>query len=135
MRTVDTGHVGVITRRDGRSPRRRLYGEGREVVAPQMFAQMRRALAPPGIIIENVLLRDIRRPASLKEAIEAKPQAEQDVPRGMADFQRIVSQGINQPLLAWKGIEATMDIAKSPDSKVVVIGNPKNGPPLVLPGP
>ena len=47
-------------------------------------------------------------------------------------FQQIVAQGITPSLLEWKGIEATENLAKSPNSKVVVIGNNKNGLPLIL---
>jgi regulator of protease activity HflC (stomatin/prohibitin superfamily) len=54
--------------------------------------------------------------------------------QGIQDFQRIVSQGISSQLLEWKGIEATEALAKSPNTKIVVIGNPKNGLPLVLGG-
>ena len=131
-----------------------LYSEGRESVSQQMLAQMKHAAEPQGIIIENVLLRDIKLPVTLKDAIEAKQQAEQEAQRmnfvlqkerqeaerkrieaqGISDFQRIVSQGISQQLLEWKGIEATMEIAKSGNSKVVIIGNPKNGLPLIFPG-
>jgi len=88
----------------------------------------------------------------LKGSIEAKQQAEQDSFRmsfilqkerqeaerkrieaqGISDFQRIVATGISAQLLEWKGIEATETLAKSPNSKVVVIGNPKNGLPLIL---
>ena len=130
-----------------------LYSEGRETVARQMLDQMQKALGDRGIIVENVLLRDIVLPETLRNAIEAKQQADQEAQRmnfvlqrerqeaerkrieaqGVADYQRIVAQGLNQQLLEWKGIEATMEIAKSQNSKVVVIGNPKNGLPLILP--
>jgi regulator of protease activity HflC (stomatin/prohibitin superfamily) len=105
-------------------------------------------------MIENVLLRDIKLPATLKASIEAKQQADQDAQRmnfvlqkerqeaerkrieaqGISDFQRIVTVGISQQLLEWKGIEATLEIAKSPNAKVVVIGNPKNGLPVIFSG-
>jgi hypothetical protein len=52
----------------------------------------------------------------------------------VSDFQRIVSTGISQQLLEWKGIEATEKLVASPNAKIVVIGNPKNGLPLILPG-
>ena len=52
--------------------------------------------------------------------------------QGIADFQKIVAQGISTQLLEWKGIEATEKLATSANSKVVIIGNPKNGLPLVL---
>ena len=45
--------------------------------------------------------------------------------QGIADFQRIVTQGITPQLLEWKGIEATEKLATSPNTKVVVIGNPR----------
>ena len=130
-----------------------LYSEGRDTVARQMLEQMQKALGDRGIIVENVLLRDIVLPETLRNAIEAKQQADQEAQRmnfvlqrerqeaerkrieaqGVADYQRIVAQGLNQQLLEWKGIEATMEIAKSQNSKVIVIGNPKNGLPLILP--
>jgi len=104
------------------------------------------------VIVENVLLRDVQLPAMLKGSIEAKQQAEQDALRmsfilqkekqeaerkrieaqGIADFQRIVATGISPQLLEWKGIEATEKLATSSNAKVVIIGNPKNGLPLVL---
>ncbi len=131
-----------------------LYSEAREAVAQQMLVEMRKLVQPRGIIIENVLLRDIKLPATLKAAIEAKQQADQDAQRmnfvlqkerqeaerkrieaqGISDFQRIVTQGISPALLDWKGIEATMEIAKSPNAKVVVIGNTKNGLPVIFSG-
>ena len=53
---------------------------------------------------------------------------------GVADFQRIVAQGISPELLRWKGIEATTKIAESSNSKVIVIGAGKDGLPLILGG-
>ena len=52
--------------------------------------------------------------------------------QGIADFQKIVAQGISPQLLEWKGIEATEKLAASGNSKVVVVGNTKNGLPLIL---
>src|SRR6266850_1953440 len=52
--------------------------------------------------------------------------------QGIADFQKIVAAGISPQLLEWKGIEATEKLAASSNAKVVIIGNPKNGLPLVL---
>lgn len=53
--------------------------------------------------------------------------------QGISDFQKIVSSGISDQLLAWKGIEATQQLAHSPNAKIVIIGNPKNGMPLIIP--
>src|SRR6187200_1106501 len=131
-----------------------LYSEAREQVAQQMVDQLKRALEPRGIIVENVLLRDIQLPDTLKQAIEAKQQAEQDAQRmefvlqkerqeaerkrveaqGIKDFQNIVSQGISDKLLEWKGIEATIELSKSQNAKIVVVGNSKTGLPLLFSG-
>ena len=51
---------------------------------------------------------------------------------GIAAFQRIVSQGISDSYLRWRGIEATLALAQSPNSKVVVIGSGKDGLPIIL---
>lgn len=143
MRTVTAAHTASA-----------LYSEARESVAQQMLTEMRKIMQPRGIMIENVLLRDIKLPQTLKSSIEAKQQADQDAQRmnfvlqkerqeaerkrieaqGISDFQRIVTVGISQQLLEWKGIEATLEIAKSPNAKVVVIGNPKNGLPVIFSG-
>ena len=53
---------------------------------------------------------------------------------GIKDFQNIVSQGISDKLLQWKGIEATVELSKSPNSKIVVVGNPTTGLPLLFSG-
>ena len=129
-----------------------LYTGEREMVGKQIFEQLTTELNKRGLIVENVLLRDIQLPATLKAAIEAKQQAEQESlamsfrlqketqeaqrkrieAAGVRDFQQIVAQGITPSLLEWKGIEATENLAKSANSKVVVIGNNKNGLPLIL---
>jgi len=129
-----------------------LYTDERQVVADQIFNQVDKELKIRGIGVEKVLLRDIQLPATLKASIEAKQQAEQESlamnfrlqkekqeaerkrieAAGVRDFQQIVAQGITPSLLEWKGIEATENLAKSANSKVVVIGNSKNGLPLIL---
>ena len=129
-----------------------LYTGEREIVAKQIQDQVTSALSQRGLVVENVLLRDIQLPATLKASIEAKQQAEQEAlamnfrlqketqeaqrkrieATGLRDFQQIVAQGITPSLLEWKGIEATENLAKSPNTKVVVVGNNKNGLPLIL---
>jgi len=129
-----------------------LYTGEREMVAKQIYDQLGGVLGSRGFFIESILLRDIQLPATLKSSIEAKQQAEQDAlamnfklqketqeaqrkrieAQGIRDFQQIVAQGISPQLLEWKGIEATENLAKSSNSKVVVIGNSKNGLPLIL---
>jgi prohibitin 1 len=129
-----------------------LYTGEREAVARQIFAQLANLLGQRGFIVESVLLRDIQLPATLKASIESKQQAEQEAlamsfrlqkekqeaerkrieAAGIRDFQQIVAQGISSQLLEWKGIEATENLAKSPNAKIVVIGSGKNGLPLIL---
>jgi prohibitin 1 len=129
-----------------------LYTGEREAVARQIFGQLAKLLGERGFIVESVLLRDIQLPATLKASIESKQQAEQEAlamsfrlqkekqeaerkrieAAGIRDFQQIVAQGISSQLLEWKGIEATENLAKSPNAKIVVIGSGKNGLPLIL---
>jgi regulator of protease activity HflC (stomatin/prohibitin superfamily) len=129
-----------------------LYSGERDAVAKQIYEELVSELTPRGMIVESVLLRDIQLPVTLKQSIEAKQQAEQEAlamnfrlqketqeaarkrieAQGIRDFQQIVAQGITPSLLEWKGIEATEKLADSPNSKVVVVGNPKNGLPLIL---
>jgi regulator of protease activity HflC (stomatin/prohibitin superfamily) len=51
---------------------------------------------------------------------------------GVRDFQQIVSQGISDSYLRWRGIEATLQLSQSTNSKVVIIGNAKDGLPVIL---
>ena len=131
-----------------------LYSDGREGIAQQILEDVRRQEASRGIIVENVLLRDLQLPESLKHAIEAKQQAQQEAQRmefvlqrerqeaerkrveaqGIKDFQNVVTEGISDKLLEWKGIEATIELARSQNAKVVVVGNTKTGLPLIFSG-
>jgi prohibitin 1 len=129
-----------------------LYTGARELVAQRILAVLRSTLGERGIVVENVLLRDIQLPDTLRAAIEAKQRAEQDSlqmqyvlakekqeaerkrveAEGIADFQKIVTQGISDQLLQWKGIEATEKLAASPNTKIIVVGGGKTGLPLIL---
>jgi regulator of protease activity HflC (stomatin/prohibitin superfamily) len=129
-----------------------LYTGAREQLASEITNELAKNVGNRGIIIEDAPLRQIILPAGLSRSIEEKLQAEQESQRmsfvlqketqeaerkrieakGIADFQVIVSDGINANLLKWKGIEATENLAKSPNTKVVVIGAGKDGLPLIL---
>jgi regulator of protease activity HflC (stomatin/prohibitin superfamily) len=105
-----------------------------------------------GIVIEDVLINRIILPKNLSISIENKLQAEQEMEKmdftlskerkeaerkqieaeGIKAFQNIVSQGISRELLEWKGITATEEFARSPNAKIVIIGNTKNGLPMVF---
>jgi prohibitin 1 len=128
-----------------------LYSDARENIARQILDDVARQVTSRGVVVENVLLRDLQLPETLKHAIEAKQQAQQEAQRmefvlqrekqeaerkrveaaGIKDFQDIVTQGISEKLLDWKGIEATLELAKSQNSKVIVVGNSRNGLPLI----
>jgi len=160
-RTIGPRYIDVVVEPNLRSAVREatsshtanaLYSGEREKVAAEIASNLNRELSKRGVIIESILLRDIQLPHALKASIEAKQQAEQESlamsfrlqkekqeaerkrieAQGIRDFQQIVSQGISPALLEWKGIEATETLAKSPNTKVVVIGNQKNGLPLIL---
>jgi len=132
-----------------------LYTSEREHLANLLADELRKLVQGRGVVIESTPLRRIGLPARLAQAIEEKLSAEQESQRmqfvltkesqeaerkrieaaGIADFQRIVSQGISEQLLRWKGIEATLEIAKSPNAKVVVVGSGKDGLPIILGNP
>ena len=68
----------------------------------------------------------------LKEKQEAKRKKIEA--EGISSFQRIVTEGTNENLLKWKGIEATKELALSNNSKVVIIGSGREGLPVILGG-
>jgi prohibitin 1 len=131
-----------------------LYTSERESVAAVIASEVRKLVSPRGIVIEATPLRKLTLPARLLTAIEEKLGAEQESQRmqftllkekqeaerkrieaqGVADFQRIVAEGISEPLLRWKGIEATLKIAESGNAKVIIVGSGKDGLPIILGG-
>lgn len=131
-----------------------LYTAGREAIVAEIFRMAEPVAREKGMAIDKVLLRAVKLPPLVAEAVERKLQAEQQSEQmkfvldkerqeadrkrieaqGIADFQKIVTQGITPSLLDWKGIEATEKLAASPNTKIVIIGNPKNGLPLILEG-
>jgi prohibitin 1 len=138
---------GVTVRHDAKD----LYTSSREMIANEIFEDLASDMDKRGIDVEKILLRRIQLPASVVEAINSKLAAEQEAQRmrfvlakeeqeaerkrieaqGIQNFQRIVSQGISDQLLRWKGIEATEKLAESTNAKVVVIGG-RDGLPLIF---
>ena len=138
---------GVTVRHDAKD----LYTSSRELIANEIFEDLATDLSKRGIEVEKILLRRIQLPASVVEAINSKLAAEQEAQRmrfvlakeeqeaerkrieaqGIQNFQRIVSQGISDQLLRWKGIEATSNLAQSSNAKIVIIGG-KDGLPLIF---
>jgi prohibitin 1 len=139
---------GVTARYEAKA----LYTASREKLAGEIVDELEKLVGPRGITIEQAPLRQITLPARLTQSIEEKLQAEQESQRmafvlqretqeadrkrieakGIADFQEIVSKGISEQLLKWKGIEATEKLANSTNTKVVIIGSGKDGLPLIL---
>lgn len=129
-----------------------LYSTERERLGASIQHELALAIAPRGIIVETTPLRNVGLPVQLTEAIEQKQRADQESQRmefiltkerqeadrkrieaqGIADFQRIVAQGISEQLLRWKGIEATEKLASSQNAKIVIVGSGKDGLPLIL---
>lgn len=129
-----------------------LYTSERELISNEIRKTLAPLLEARGITMENVLLRNIALPPVLGAAIEKKLEAEQQSEQmkfvlekerreadrkrieaqGIADFQAIVTRGLNDAFLRWKGIEATKELAASQNAKVVVIGSGKDGLPIIL---
>jgi regulator of protease activity HflC (stomatin/prohibitin superfamily) len=106
----------------------------------------------PGVLIQQVLVRKVEPDFEVMKSIQAKMREEQESlrmdfviakerkeaerkeieARGIQKFQDIVTQGISDRLLQWKGIEATERLAQSPNSKVLVIGAGRGGLPIIL---
>jgi regulator of protease activity HflC (stomatin/prohibitin superfamily) len=106
----------------------------------------------PWITVDAVLIRAITLPHAVAAAIERKNEQQQALQeydyrlqreqkesarkqieaQGIAAFQRTVSGGITDDYLRWRGIEATLALARSSNSKVVVIGSGKDGLPIIL---
>jgi len=128
-----------------------LYTAQREAIAQTILDELAPIFSVRGIILDKVLLRSVTLPSTLADAIELKLKSEQEAERmrfvldrerqeadrkrieaeGIRDFQATVSEGINENLLRWKGIEATETLANSENAKVVIVGG-KDGLPLIL---
>ena len=129
-----------------------LYTSGRELLADEIQKEMEGGLKGRGIMVESILLRRIQLPKAVEEAINAKLAADQEAQRmrfvlekekseadrkrieakGIQDFQQIVSQGLTEQYLRWRGIEVTRFLAESPNAKIVIIGGGRDGLPLIL---
>lgn len=129
-----------------------LYSSKRETIQTEIFERTRDAITKKHIILDAVLIKDIGLPATVKEAIEEKLEAEQtalkfeyilDQERQEAERKVIeaeakskandlLNKSLTENILKDKGIEATLEVAKSPNSKVVIIGGGDDGMPLIL---
>jgi regulator of protease activity HflC (stomatin/prohibitin superfamily) len=108
--------------------------------------------AKNGLIVQQILVRNISLPASVKASIESKINAEQDAQKmqfvlqkerqeadrkrveaqGIADYQKILSTGLSDKQLIYESIKAQKEIALSPNAKVIIIGGSGKGNPIML---
>lgn len=128
-----------------------LYSVQRTATVAHIFSRARRSIGGVYFQLEDISLFNVKLPSDVQESIQAKAVEEQKSlaydfrlqseeketqrklmeARGLEEFRDIV-KGIPQSVLTWKGIEATLELAKSPNAKVIVIGGGKEGLPLVL---
>ena len=126
----------------------------REIIKKEIMDEATATLADNYIQLNDILIRNINLPEKLKSSIEKKLQQEQEAleyefkidkerleatrkrieAQGIQDFQKIITESINDKLLKWNGIEATLKLAESNNAKVIVIGSGKDGLPLILGG-
>lgn len=136
----------------GRYTPEELYSSKREVVQTEIFNETTKVLDQNSIVLDAILIRSVTLPPTIKIAIESKLKQEQESLEyefrlqkeqkeaerkaiqadGIRNFQRIISESINDKLLTWKGIEATQELANSPNTKIIVVGGGKSGLPLIL---
>jgi len=136
----------------GRYTPEEIYASKRQVIQDEILEETRNELEKQFVKVNNVLIRDIGLPAKIKNAIESKLEQEQQSleykfklekaqkeaekvkieAQGKADANKILNASLTPNILKEKGIEATLELAKSPNSKVVVVGSGKDGLPLIL---
>ena len=136
----------------GRYTPEQLYSSKRDVIQTEIFVETKKILDKQHIQLNEVLVRDVTLPVTIKEAIErklkqeqesleyefrlvtAKKEAEKQIieAQGKADANRILSASLNDRILQDKGIEATIKLSQSPNSKVVIIGSGESGMPIIL---
>lgn len=131
-----------------------LYSTKREAIQDEIFSLTSKSIAEKHIVLDAVLIREVALPDKLKAAIEQKLEAEQmafqyefrlDQERkeaerkiieaqAKADANKILNASLTDKILQDKGIEATLELANSPNSKVIIVGSGDNGLPLILGG-
>ncbi len=127
-----------------------LYSTKRDEFQQRIFKSIENDFKSRGLLLENLLVRNITLPQSVKATIEQKINAEQDAQKmqfvlqkekqeaerkrveaqGIADYQRIISESLTDRQLQYESIKAQLEIAKSPNSKVIIMGKGSN--PVIL---
>ncbi len=129
-----------------------LYSTKREAIQDEIFKTTSESITKKHIELDAILIRSVELPNTLKEAIEQKLETEQEAfqyefrlvkerkeaerkiieAQAKADANRILAASLSANILKDKGIEATLELAKSPNAKVVIIGGGKDGLPLII---
>ncbi|HLV39914.1 prohibitin family protein [Xanthomarina sp.] len=136
----------------GRYTPEQLYSSKRDAIQQEIFVETKKFVTDQYIQVNDILVRDVTLPSTIKEAIERKLKQEQESleyefrlvtaakeaekriidAQGKADANRILSASLNEQILRDKGIEATVKLSESPNSKVVIIGSGNAGLPIIL---
>ncbi|MDC6364614.1 MULTISPECIES: prohibitin family protein [Flavobacteriaceae] len=136
----------------GRYTPEQLYSSKRDAIQQEIFEETKKIVDNQYIVLDEILVRDVTLPPTIKEAIERKLKQEQESleyefrlvtaqkeaerqrieAQGKADANKILSASLTDKILQDKGIEATLKLAQSPNSKVVVVGSGDDGLPLIL---
>ena len=135
----------------GRYTPEQIYSSKRDVIQNEIFDETKKIIEDQYVQLNEVLVRDVTLPAAIKDAIERKLGQEQESleyefrlakakkeaekqrieAQGKADANSILSASLTDKILKDKGIEATLQLAESPNTKVVVVGS-SDGLPLIL---
>lgn len=127
-----------------------LYSTKRDEFQDRIFKSIEADFKTRGLLLEQLLLRNITLPQAVRTSIEQKISAEQDAQKmqfvlqkerqeaerkrveaqGIADYQRIISESLTDKQLQYESIKAQLEVAKSPNAKVVIIG--KAGAPMIF---
>ena len=127
-----------------------LYSTKRDEFQQRIFKNIEADFKKRGLLLENLLVRNITLPQSVRATIEQKINAEQDAQkmqfvlqkekqeaerkrveaRGIADYQRIISESLTDRQLQYESIKAQLEIAKSQNAKVIIMG--KSNTPVIL---
>ncbi len=136
----------------GRYTPEQLYSSKRDVIEQEILDEVQKLLEDQYLVVKRVLVEDVKLPPTIRTAIETKLKQEQESleyefrlakakkeaerqkidAEGKATANKILSASLTEKILQEKGIEATLELAKSNNSKVVVIGSGKDGMPIIL---
>jgi regulator of protease activity HflC (stomatin/prohibitin superfamily) len=138
----------------GRYTAEEIYSTKRMEVENNIIDETKKVLHDNFIDMRALLIRSINLPPEIKSAIENKLTREQEAlamtfinarerleadrklieAQGIANYNRTVSSSLTDKIITLRGIEATLKIAESPNTKVIVIGSGENGLPIILGG-